>query len=263
MKREMRVLSLGLPRTGTASMAKALEILGYENVFHGLKIVEDQEAWQTLDRASDAEFPTLPTSTGKPFNHDDWEEIYGPYDATTDVASFFASSLIDSYPDAKVVLVIRDYDKWFRSFDEGIIQALWCRSAEFSIRYVEPVLNSVAGQASRKMTLGFLNAQGPEEGRRNAREAYDRHHEMIRKAVPPDQLLELQLGEGWERLCAFLGKPVPNVPFPRVNDAEALKQKIREVTIKNATRAATRIAPWLVGAVGVGAGAWIWASKSM
>ena len=41
----------------------------------------------------------------------------------------------------------------------------------------------------------------------------------VKGFVPPDRLLVFDVKEGWPPLCAFLKKPVPNTPFPNVNDA--------------------------------------------
>ena len=38
--------------------------------------------------------------------------------------------------------------------------------------------------------------------------------------MPPERLLVYEVKEGWEPLCRFLGVPVPQTPFPHVNDAE-------------------------------------------
>jgi hypothetical protein len=51
------------------------------------------------------------------------------------------------------------------------------------------------------------------------KECFIVHYEQVRHSVPKDRLLEHRVGEGWEHLCTFLGKPVPEVPFPKVNDA--------------------------------------------
>lgn len=43
---------------------------------------------------------------------------------------------------------------------------------------------------------------------------------MIRGLVPKERLLEWSVEDGWEPLCKFLGKPVPeNEPFPHANSA--------------------------------------------
>ena len=47
---------------------------------------------------------------------------------------------------------------------------------------------------------------------------------MVMDLVPKDQLLVMELSQGWEPLCKFLGKPIPDEPFPRANDSAAIKQ---------------------------------------
>jgi hypothetical protein len=47
---------------------------------------------------------------------------------------------------------------------------------------------------------------------------YEEHNSSVRRLVPREKLLEYSVSEGWEPLCAFLGKKIPDVPFPRMND---------------------------------------------
>lgn len=255
--REMKVLAMGLPRTGTASMARALEILGYDGVYHGVDAIDSPEDWKIFDRAADATFPVLPTYNGKTFTQADWEELYGPYEAATDMASVFGPALIKAYPEAKVVMVIRDFDSWYKSINDGVFGQLWGGIAEFTVNVVEPILGSRAGPSSRKMMLGFFEAKTVDEARNNARAAYDRHHREITELVPPEQLLTLRLAEGWEPLCKFLGKPVPDVEFPRVNEAAALKARIQKKIKDDMTKAAGVLAPYAVGIGAIGIGAFV------
>lgn len=57
-----------------------------------------------------------------------------------------------------------------------------------------------------------------------SKESFKRLHESWTKSViatcPKDKLLIFDVKQGWEPLCKFLGKPVPNVPFPNVNDSK-------------------------------------------
>ncbi|KAH6884539.1 hypothetical protein B0T10DRAFT_493344 [Thelonectria olida] len=255
-KREMKVLALGLVRTGSASICKALTILGYQDVYHGIKAIDSKEDWAIMDRAADASFPVLPTYTGQPFTRGQWDELFGHCEATTDVAAVFAPQLIEAYPEAKVLLVIRDFDKWFASVDKGILSNLWSPVAEFSINYVEPVLGSITGISARKQMLGFFEAHSYEECHANARKAYDRHHRVIREMVPPERLLEYRMGEGWEPLCEFLDKAVPDVEFPWVNEAAELQRTIMKKVFRNIRGAIKVVTPWVGGAIIVGAGSW-------
>jgi hypothetical protein len=252
-KRDMKVLALGLPRTGSASIAEALTILGYKNVHHGIKAIDDPDSWKVLNRAADATFPVLPTYTGKPFTRAQWDDMYGSCEAATDMAALFAPQLISIYPDAKVILVIRDFDKWYKSYNT-VFTELWSFGADLAIDYAEPLIGYETGRASRKTVLGFFNASNVDEARRNARQVYDRHNRVVREMVPPERLLVYHMGQGWEPICDFLGKTVPDAEFPRINEAEALKEKMRVRIRAHLVAAARVVMPWVVTLVAVGVG---------
>jgi hypothetical protein len=62
----------------------------------------------------------------------------------------------------------------------------------------------------------------------NGREVFHRHHEMIRQLVPKENLLEYSVDQGWPDLCQFLGDPIPDEPFPRLNDTKDAQRQTRE-----------------------------------
>jgi hypothetical protein len=264
--RPTQVLSLGLMRTGTSSMCEALTLLGYKDVYHGIKSLDSPSDWEVFSRAADASFPELPSYTGKPFSRAEWDEVFGPCEAITDIGSVFAPQLVETYPEAKVVLVKREYDRWYKSFDEEVLGSLFGSVADFFVTRVEPLFGSVAGVANRKMVYGFFQASDVEEVRRNAREAYEKHYEKIREMVPPERLLEFNLKDGWIPLCEFLGKEVPadwvgrEHEFPHVNDAEAMRKKIIEQQVKMLKKAGRVIAPWLVAGAAI-ASLWLFRGK--
>lgn len=49
---------------------------------------------------------------------------------------------------------------------------------------------------------------------------YLEHIEDVKKNVPVQQLLVMELGDGWEKLCSFLEKDVLNVPYPFTNSTQ-------------------------------------------
>jgi hypothetical protein len=57
------------------------------------------------------------------------------------------------------------------------------------------------------------------------------HIEEVKRVVPSDRLLVFQVSEGWVPLCAFLGVPVPDEPFPRVNDTAEFKRAVVGISI--------------------------------
>lgn len=249
----MKVLSLGMPRTGSASLAEAYAILGYQGIYHSLYVMDEYKDWEIISGAADATFPTLPTFTKEPFPPRDWDKLYANYDVTTDMGAFFARQLIDAYPEAKVVLAERDYDAWYRSVDEGIFSWFDYWVVRFYIRTVEPLLGLNAAGAGLKALLGYFEARDIHEVRRNARRIYRRHYEAVPAMVPPERILMFRLQEGWGPLCAFLGKDVPDVPFPHVNEAKALQSKFRAKLRRDVSLAAWVAMKWVVAPLAVAA----------
>ena len=157
----------------------------------------------------------------------DWrqhfDKLLGHCGAVTDTPSVtFWAELLNAYPDAKVVLIERDEDKWHASYSlliEGILNPV----ARYVLRSTDPFW---LGRISNLGTAGieaFTGTRNLEHVKKNARAAYRRHYANIRATVPKERLLEYELGSGWESLCKFLGKDIPNAPFPKRNEAAVLQ----------------------------------------
>ena len=113
----MQVLSLGMPRTGTVSMQAALDILGCGPAYHGYTALHELDKLPEWIAALRAKYH----NDGKPFTRQDWDHLLGKYGAVTGSPIVcFAEELINAYPEAKVVLVERDIDSWYQSFEELI-----------------------------------------------------------------------------------------------------------------------------------------------
>lgn len=104
----LKIIGAGFGRTGTASLKLALEQLGYDPCYHMKEVIQNPHFTEYWMRAAD----------GSP----DWEQIFDGYQATMDFpASSFWGELADYYPDAKVILTIRDAEDWFRSTQETVL----------------------------------------------------------------------------------------------------------------------------------------------
>ncbi|KAH6709008.1 hypothetical protein BKA61DRAFT_659026 [Leptodontidium sp. MPI-SDFR-AT-0119] len=256
--RETVVLSLGCLRTGSASICEALTILNYHDVHHGINAAMQPADWPVFSAACDAVFPSLPNYNGNGFTQTQWDQIFGPCEAITDMGSFFALSLIDAYPNAKVVLVERDIEQWYASVDEAIFSTTWGYRADFFINFLVPLFGGKAGSTIRKIMYGYFESKDVTEMRAKARERYKRHYAEIRAAVPPERLLNFRLADGWGPLCEFLGKDVPDVPFPRVNERQVHLKRVRDrqnrffkMALKLGVK---RVFPWIFALVSVGLG---------
>ena len=102
-------------------MQTALNILGVP-CWHGLLLfssVRDCDLWI---EALDAKF----AGKGERYKRADWDRLLGNYSAVADVPTVcFAEDLIEAYPEAKVVLVERDIEQWYKSFDNALISAVY------------------------------------------------------------------------------------------------------------------------------------------
>ncbi|KAI7285952.1 hypothetical protein D0864_02426 [Hortaea werneckii] len=255
-KRPMEILSLGPSRTATASMAAAYEVLGVPT-YHGYRLITYPEEGAAWERAADAKF----FNKGQPLTREEWDEaLFKDFAALADICFMFWEELLEAYPEAKVVLVERDVDAWWKSFSEGILPGLYSKKVDFIVNYVEPAVGPRTAHACRKMYGGYLGSGwGPEQLeviKANAKDRYREHFRRIREVVPKERLLNYELGSGWEPLCEFLDKPVPDVPFPRVNEAEIVQRRIKEATTETMMGGIRALGLYVIAPMAVVGAAW-------
>lgn len=233
------IIHASLMRSGTMSMARAYDILDFRS-YHGLDMIHrdvgepgSMADWAKLERAAQATWPAArdskqgpQTNSKGPFTREDWDDIFGDFDAITDVGSCFVEQLIDAYPDAKVVLVQRDFEPWWKSYQAEVINAVFHPIQHLMKVTVWPLSKTRSVEAMQRIVLGAFDAKDVNEVRQKGREYYDSYYQMVRNKVSADRLLEYRLGQGWEPLCEFLDRPVPDVPFPRVNDAAEHQKQV-------------------------------------
>ena len=181
--------------------------------------IRDTEMW---NEALDAKF----FGKGKLFTRADWDQLLGNYSAVTDLPAIaFPGDLLHCYPDAKVVLVKRDIEKWYQSFNDGIIMNVWSPVVRLVSRLDSHFVGKLGGTATR-WTEGWIGAHSRKEMQEKARGKYEEHYALIERLTPAERLLKFNLEDGWEPLCKFLNKSIPDVEFPRVNESAALREKI-------------------------------------
>ena len=203
-------------------MQFALDILGIP-CYHSMLMWHNNLDCKMWDEALDAKF----FGKGKPFTRADWDQLLGSHSAVADVPAIaFAEELIEAYPEAKVVLVERDIESWYKSFNEAVIWDLHSWPMYFAAKLDPYFLRPITATHHRWKT-GWWNAHSKQEMQDKSRAKYREHYAHVRRITPKERLLNYKLGSGWEPLCEFLGKPVPNVPFPRVNEANTFQEKMR------------------------------------
>lgn len=197
---------------------------------------------------------------GTPFTRAEWDQLLHDFDAACEVPTCaFAEELIEAYPEAKVVLVDRDIDKWYLSFDKVVIQKMWNPWVNW-IAFIDPWFVGPMGSTHRRWVRGWLNSHSAKEMRARAKDNYRKHYALVRRVTPKERLLEFRLSDGWMPLCEFLGKPIPDVPFPRINEREYLDEKIRLVVWKGLKEAVATTVAYLTAVVVVVSLAWWYCS---
>ncbi len=211
----VKVIGAGFPRTGTLSQKAALEALGFGPCYHMGEVFKNPRHARAWYRAE------LARRRGEPF---DWEELLGGYEATTDwPGSHFWEELVEAYPNAKVVLSVRDPDRWYESVHRTIYRF---RRNIPGLLLVIPVLRWIP----RMLDLIWDDTFGQDfEDRAHAIMVFERHAWEVKEKVPPQRLLVFEVREGWGPLCEFLGVEEPDEPFPHVNSSTDRRWLVRGV----------------------------------
>ncbi|RDW93804.1 sulfotransferase family protein [Aspergillus mulundensis] len=212
--REMKVLCLGLPQTGTLTLYRALNTLGY-NTYHLTEACLDYQndalvLWNTALRAK-YYIPEL-----RSFEGADFERMLWRYDAVIDMpASLFIHELMDAYPDAQIILnTAKDADSWVMSMENSYykiikMKRLWLLAFVDTI-YLRPF---------RRLLRSTLNlyTQGKRTRNKNHLPAYYKaHNAHVRGAAQlrGRKVLEYNIKQGWKPLCEFLNREIPKEDFP-------------------------------------------------
>ena len=255
----MEVLNLSPPRTGTLSMNEAFRILGYQDPYHYASLFANSRDADMWSEALDAKF--RPETGKKPLRKREFDQLLGHCSAVCDIPCImFWRELVEAYPDAKVVLIEREEAKWLKSIRvvfEGVLNP----AGRYVLRFADPSRTGrILGCGINWIDAWFrLNGNiSVERAMANAPATYREHYREIRGVVPADRCLEYRLGSGWEPLCKFLGKDIPSVPFPHLNDAATLEASFGTF-LKEAFKASLLNMASVVGAGAVVAGV-LWKS---
>lgn len=174
----MKIFCIGLSKTGTSSLTEALDILGYRAVH-----------W------NDTQYMFKYTDSGVKIFY----EKFDKYDAFADtpIARIY-KELDKKYPGSKFILTIRDVDKWVKSFEyqfsDGVINKFSAQLREdlYGSRYFDKNKSMQSFENHTKDAIKYFK---------------NRESDLL--------IMDITKGDGWDKLCPFLDKPVPSVTFPR------------------------------------------------
>ena len=218
----IKIIGAGLPRTGTNTLKECLEKLGYMKTYHMKELLvhpENLHYWITLKETGTT----------------NWEELYNGFQATVDFPAYpWYKEHMKKYPEAKVILTVRPFEKWYTSIQSTIWQAgpqtISQKIAMMSKLLFNPRLRSVIKCVKfSKQTIFGAHLQGRFEDKAFAEKTFNRHIDEVKAHVPAEKLLVYDVSEGWGPLCKFLGVPEPTDPLPHLNKKENFKEMLVEL----------------------------------
>ncbi|MFJ5265753.1 sulfotransferase family protein [Streptomyces sp. NPDC088387] len=207
----MQLINTGLGRTGTTSLKAALDRLGLGPSFHMFDIVGDArrlEQWERI--VCDGETP-------------DWAAVFDGYRSAVDgPCALYYRQLSQAFPDAKLILTVRDADSWYRSTHDTLYQFALRAKAD------PPPPGSPPARLLRITSAmvwdGLFGGRFADKD--HAIDVYHRHNAEVVDALGAGNVLVYDVRQGWEPLCDFLGTDVPAEPFPRTNDTASMRRRV-------------------------------------
>lgn len=195
----LKIIGAGHGRTGTMSLKRGLEQLGFPT-YHMHELFVDPSRLLYWEQAAE---------TGA----SDWRAALAGFTASLDYpACLYWRQLAKEFPEAKVILTVRDPERWYESVKATIYQA--------STPSVPSDKSDERIHAMARKVIWEGLFEGRFLERSFALEVFQRWNEEVKQEIPDDRLLVYQVGEGWNRLCEFLDLPIPDCEFPHKNSRE-------------------------------------------
>jgi hypothetical protein len=202
----LEIIGPGFGRTGTSSLKIALEHLGFGPCHHMFEVRDNPDLLPDWEAAARGESV-------------DWDKVFSRYRSQVDwPGARYWRELVRHFPEAKVILTVRDPDAWFDSVQATITPFIAARGTHPS-----PHVNAIAEMAYRTIVAPVF--QDRLSDRDHATRVFREHIAEVQAEIPAHRLLTFDLREGWPPLCNFLGVEVPDIPFPKTNSPKEFVDK--------------------------------------
>lgn len=215
----MKVIGAGFGRTGTTSLKSALETLGFGSAYNMTEVFTHPEHVGFWEAAHHGE-------------RVDWKGFFSGYGVAVDwPACAFYAELMEAFPEAPVILTIRDPERWYESTRSTIYGIRRISSGPAPLRLALALAGLFAPGVTGIVRLADEivwndTFEGRFDDRAYAIETFHRHNEAVRRQVPPERLLVYDVKDGWAPLCDFLGVEAPDRPFPHLNDTREMRRRL-------------------------------------
>lgn len=217
----LKLINAGLGRTGTTSLKVALERLGFGPCYHMFDIVSSEERLeQWVKIVCEAQRP-------------DWEAVFDGYTCAVDgPAALYYRQIMEAFPEAKVILTVRDAESWYQSTSDTLYQfALKARESPQEMGPMQAQLYRVTNTLVWNGLFG-----GRFSDREYAIEVFRDRNQAVVRSVGPDNVLVYDVKQGWGPLCGFLGVDPPEEDFPHANDTESMRGQLSQMRARRPPR---------------------------
>ena len=204
----INVVGAGFGRTGTLSLKMALEQLGFEKCYHMMEVGNHPDHLQ------------LWTDAHKGVSID-WNYLFDGYQSSVDWPSCnLWREQAAHFPDAKILLSLRDPDSWY----DSVMNTIYPSSSAL-VDSEDDNLRTFGNWAMDTIWKPIFDNKM--EDRAHVIEVFNRHNQSVIDEVPADRLLVFEARNGWKPLCDFLEVPIPGTDYPRVNTTEQFQNRRR------------------------------------
>ncbi|MFQ6552279.1 sulfotransferase family protein [Aestuariibius insulae] len=204
----LSIICPGMGRTGTESLRLALIELGFGPCHHMVEIrarADLIDPWRAIQDGAEP----------------DWPAIFEDFQSQADwPGATYWREITAAFPEAKVILSLRDADSWYKSLTKTILPFVAQKG-----QHSPPHRNDIAQWCETMFDRVF---DGRVHDPDHAKSVFEAHNAAIIDEIPPERLLVYPVGSGWEPLCTFLKVPVPTTPYPSGNTTEDFNKRIAE-----------------------------------
>ena len=216
----LEVIGAGFGRTGTRSLKSALELLGYDKCYHMEELFFNPNQITHWENAEN--------------NNANWNQLFQGYTAAVDFpVSIYYKELATFYPMSKIILTVRDPESWYESVintiynpDPGIDKKL---KLILKLPFYKSARQTIRIFKMHESTIWNGLFKGQFKNKNVALDIYKNHIDDVMKNIPSERLLMYNSEEGWEPLCKFLNKPIPQVNYPSSNKKENFREYVRSL----------------------------------
>jgi len=213
----LKIIGAAPGRTGTVSLMTALEHLGFGPCHHMKACIQNAQQTQWF----------LDAANGLPV---DWQDVFEHYQAAVDwPASAYYQTLLQTFPDALVIFSDRPANAWYESVSNTIFRVV--PSLPLWLRMLVPHIDRWGKMVDQTIWQNELSGQFEDQA--FALQFFNDRLAEVRQVVPPQQLLVHAATEGWAPLCKFLNVEIPDIPYPRTNEAARIQKALNVLKALN------------------------------